>query len=201
MGLEQRQLYPGGNVVMSNEEKLYTIADVEALPEEELAELIDGKMYMMGTPAATHQRLIGFLYLKFANYINGKKGKCEVILSPLGVYLNETDNYVIPDLFVVCDKDKVDEKGCHGGPDLVVEVVSPSSKRMDYAIKLFKYRTYGVREYWIVDAEKKRVQIYDLEHSNMEEHSFSDKVPVGIYEGDLEIDFSEIYLDDRIVTY
>ena len=108
---------------------------------------------------------------------------------------------MIPDLFVVCDKDKVDEKGCHGGPDLVVEVVSPSSKRMDYAIKLFKYRTYGVREYWIVDAEKKRVQIYDLEHSNMEEHSFSDKVPVGIYEGDFEIDFSEIYLDDRIVTY
>lgn len=113
-------------------------------------------------------------------------------MSPFAVYLNETDNYVEPDLVVVCDKDKVDEKGCHGGPDLVVEIVSPSSKRMDYAIKLFKYRTYGVREYWIVDTEKKRIQVYDLKHSDIEEYTFSDKIPVGIYEGDLEIDFSEV---------
>ncbi|MCI8561429.1 MAG: Uma2 family endonuclease [Dorea sp.] len=175
-----------------NEEKLYTVADIEALPEGELAELIDGKMYMMGTPTTTHQRIIGFLHLKFGNYINGRKGKCEVFLSPYGVYLNETDNYVIPDLLVVCNKDKVDEKGCHGGPDLVVEIVSPSSKKMDYAIKLFKYRTYGVREYWIVDPEKRRIQVYDLEHDDMEEYTFSDKVSVGIYDGDLEIDFSEM---------
>ncbi len=74
-----------------NEEKLYTVADIEALPEGELAELIDGKMYMMGTPTTTHQRIIGFLHLKFGNYINGRKGKCEVFLSPYGVYLNETD--------------------------------------------------------------------------------------------------------------
>lgn len=192
MGSAQRQLYVGGNMVMSNEEKLYTIADIEALPEGERAELIDGRMYMMASPTATHQRMIGFLYLKFGNYINTKKGKCEAFLSPFAVYLNETDNYVEPDLVVVCDKDKVDEKGCHGGPDLVVEIVSPSSKRMDYAIKLFKYRTYGVREYWIVDPEKKRIQVYDLKHSDVEEYTFSDKIPVGIYEGDLEIDFSEV---------
>lgn len=192
MGSAQRQLYFGGNVVMGNEEKLYTIADIEALPEGERAELIDGRMYMMASPTATHQRMIGFLYLKFGNYINTRKGRCEVFLSPFAVYLNETDNYVEPDLIVVCDKDKVNEKGCHGGPDMAVEIVSPSSKRMDYAIKLFKYRTYGVREYWIVDTEKKRIQVYDLEHGNMEEYSLSDKVPVGIYEGDLEIDFSEV---------
>lgn len=177
---------------MSNEEKLYTIADIEALPEGERAELIDGRMYMMASPTATHQRMIGFLYLKFGNYINTKKGKCEVFLSPFAVYLNETDNYVEPDLVVVCDKEKVDEKGCHGGPDLVIEIVSPSSKRMDYAIKLFKYRTYGVKEYWIVDPGKKRIQVYDLKRSDVEEYMFSDKVPVGIYEGDLEIDFSEM---------
>lgn len=192
MGSAQRQLYVGGNMVMSNEEKLYTIADIEALPEGERAELIDGRMYMMASPTATHQRMIGFLYLKFGNYINTKKGKCEVFLSPFAVYLNETDNYVEPDLVVVCDKEKVDEKGCHGGPDLVIEIVSPSSKRMDYAIKLFKYRTYGVKEYWIVDPGKKRIQVYDLKRSDVEEYMFSDKVPVGIYEGDLEIDFSEM---------
>ncbi len=192
MGLAQRQLYFGGSMLMDNEDKSYTIADIEALPEGERAELIDGKMYMMGTPTATHQRMVGFLYLKFASYINGRKGKCEVFLSPFGVYLNESDNYVIPDLLIVCDKDKVDEKGCHGGPDLAVEIVSPSSRRMDYAVKLFKYRAYGVREYWIVDTEKKRIQVYDLERDDLEEYSFSDKVPVGIYEGDLEIDFAEV---------
>lgn len=191
MGLAQRQMYPiGGNVAMS-EERLYTIADIEALPEGERAELIDGKMYMMATPTATHQRVIGFLYFEIQSYIKEKKGKCEVFLSPFSVYLDETNNYVEPDLIVVCDEDKVDEKGCHGGPDLVIEIVSPSSRRMDYAIKLFKYRTYGVREYWIVDPEKKRIQVYDLENGDMREYTFSDKVPVGIYQGDLEIDFSE----------
>lgn len=193
MEVAQRKIYPiGGNVVMKSEERLYTIADIEALPEGERAELIDGKMYMMAAPTATHQRLISFLHLKIANYINEKKGKCEVFLSPFSVYLNETNNYVEPDLIVVCDKDKVDEKGCHGGPDLAIEIVSPSSKRMDYVMKLFKYRTYRVREYWIVDAQKERIQVYNLEQGDMDEFSFSDKVPVGIYDGDLEIDFSEV---------
>ena len=191
MSLAQMTRYHvGGNTVMKTEERLYTIADIEALPEGERAELIDGKMYMMATPTATHQRLIGFLHVEFYNYIKGKEGKCEVFLSPFAVYLNETNNYVEPDLIVVCGKDKVDEKGCHGGPDLAIEIVSPGSKRMDYAIKLFKYRTYGVREYWIVDPEKKRVQVYDLKEDDMEEYTFLEKVPVGIYEGGLEIDFS-----------
>ena len=176
---------------MKTEEKLYTIADIEALPEGERAELIDGKMYMMASPTATHQRLIGFLHVEFYNYIKGKKGKCEVFLSPFAVYLNETNNYVEPDLIVVCDKDQVDEKGCHGGPDLAIEIVSPSSKRMDYAIKLFKYRTYGVREYWIVDPEKKRVQVYHLKEDDVREYTFSEKIPVALYDGELEIDFSD----------
>ena len=194
MNMAQKQLYRiGGNPAMETEERLYTIKDIEALPEGERAELIDGKMYMMATPTAVHQLLIGFLYLKFGNYTNGKK--CRVFLSPFAVYLNETNNYVEPDLVVVCDRNKVDMKGYHGGPDLAIEIVSPSSKRMDYLLKLFKYRTYGVREYWIVDPEKMRVQVYDLEHDDMREYTFSDSVPVGIYEGDLIIDFSEFEND------
>ncbi len=193
MGLAQKQMYyySGGSNAMKKEDMLYTIEDIEALPEGERAELIDGKMYMMASPTANHQRIIGFLFYEFFRYIKEKNGGCEVFLSPFAVYLNETDNYVEPDLIIVCDKDKIDSKGCHGGPDLVVEVVSSSSKQMDYVIKLFKYRTYGVREYWIVDPEKERVQVYDLEHDDMKEYSFFDKVPVGIYEGDLEIKISE----------
>lgn len=113
-------------------------------------------------------------------------------MSPFAVYLNETDTYVEPDLIIVCDKNKNDDEGCHGGPDFVVEIVSPGSRRMDYAVKLFKYRTYGVREYWIVDTEKGRILVYDFEHGDMKEYTFSDKVPVEIYGGDLEIDFMKI---------
>ncbi len=192
MGLAQRQTYYNGGFIMEVEERLYTIADIENLPEGERAELIDGKMYMMGTPTTAHQRMLVYLCAEFKNYIDKKNGECEVFIAPFAVYLNETNNYVEPDLVVVCDKDKVDDKGCHGGPDFVIEIVSPSSERMDYAIKLFKYRTYGVREYWIVDTEKKRIQVYDLEHDDMKEYSFSDKVPVEIYDGDLEIDFSKV---------
>lgn len=183
--------YVGGNTVMKKEKDLYTIADIEALPEGERAELIDGKMYMMATPTATHQLLLNFINVKFYNYIAAKRGDCKVFIAPFAVYLNETDNYVEPDLTVVCGEGKYDNKGCHGGPDFAVEIVSPSSQRMDYSIKLFKYRIYGVREYWIVDPEKKRVQVYDLEHDDMKEYTFSDAVPVGIYAGDLVIDFAE----------
>ena len=187
MNAAQKQLYYiGGNTAMEMEKELYTIEDIEALPEGERAELIDGKMYMMATPTAVHQMLVGFLYLKFGNDLNEKKRRCRVFLSPFSVYLNETNNYVEPDLIVVCDKSKVDRKGCHGGPDLAIEIVSPSSKKMDYMIKLFKYRTYGVREYWVVDPEKERIQVYDLEHDDISEYTFSDRVPVGIYEVRLE---------------
>ena len=83
---------------------------------------------------------------------------------------------------MICDKAKLDDKGCHGAPDWIVEVVSPGSKSMDYLTKLFKYRSAGVREYWIVDPEKSRVIVYQFEKNRLEEYSFTDKIPVGIYE-------------------
>lgn len=92
-------------------------------------------------------------------------------------------NYVEPDISVICDPSKLDEKGCHGAPDWIIEIVSPNSRKMDYYKKLFKYRTAGVREYWIVDIEKHVVMVYDFEHDNMEEYSFGAEIPVGIYEG------------------
>ena len=78
-----------------------------------------------------------------------------------------------------------------GAPDWVIEVVSPSSKKMDYMIKLIKYKNAGVREYWVIDDKKDRVTVYDFEHDDMNEYTFSDCVKGYIYQ-DLEIDFARL---------
>ena len=119
------------------------------------------------------------------NHFKKNNGSCEVNVSPFAVYLDKNDtNYVEPDISVICDKNKLDESGCHGAPDWIIEVVSPSSTRMDYLIKLIKYRTAGVREYWIVNSTTKTVQTYifsDVEDSN--QYSFDDEIPVYIFQG------------------
>lgn len=170
------------NVV--RKEEMYTIDDIYALPDGQRAELIDGQIYYLATPSRTHQRTLGAIYRKIADYIDSKGGNCEVDIAPFAVFLNNDDiNYVEPDISVICDSSKLDEKGCHGAPDWIIEIVSPGSKPMDYLTKLFKYRTAGVREYWIVDSAKKRVTVYFFEKELMEEYSFDEDVPVGIYEG------------------
>ena len=119
-------------------------------------------------------------------------GTCEVNLAPFAVFLDENDKtYVEPDISVVCDENKLDDKGCNGAPDWIIEIVSPGSRRMDYGIKLFKYRSAGVREYWIVDPEKQRIIVYDLEHDDVEEYTFEDKIKVRIYD-ELWIDFKNL---------
>ncbi len=165
-------------------EEVYTIEDIYALPNGERAELIDGKIYYMAPPNTKHQRLVHFFDREIGNYIQSKHGECEVFPAPFAVFLNENDtNYVEPDISVICDKNKISDQGCHGAPDWIIEIVSPSSKQMDYYKKLFKYRTAGVREYWVVDPEKELVTIYDFEKDSMEEYSFDKDIPVGIYEG------------------
>lgn len=176
------------------QERTYTIEDIYDLPEGQRAELIDGQIYYMAPPSRIHQRITGTLYRKIADYIDAKGGFCEPYIAPFAVYLDEkSDTYVEPDISVICDKDKLDDKGCKGAPDWIIEVVSPSSRRMDYTLKLFKYRSSGVREYWIVDPEKKRITVYDLFNNDMNEYTFSDSVQVVIYK-DLSIDFSQLNL-------
>ncbi len=169
---------------VERKENIYTIEDIYALPDGERAELIDGQIYNMAPLSRTHQRILGAIYRKIADYIDEHQGTCEVNVAPFAVFLNENDtNYVEPDISVVCNQSKLDDKGCHGAPDWIIEIVSPGSKRMDYFIKLFKYRTAGVKEYWIVDSEKNRITVYNFDQDNMEEYSFGEDVPVGIYEG------------------
>ena len=162
----------------------YTIEDIYALPDGERAELIDGKIYYMAPPSTRHQRIISDIHYRIKDYIIKNNGECEVLPAPFAVFLNKDNkNYVEPDISIICDKDKITDKGCHGAPDWVIEIISPGNKEMDYFKKLFKYQAAGVREYWIVDPIKEMVMVYRFEKETMEEYSFGEDIPVGIYEG------------------
>ena len=173
-------------------EQIYTIDDIYNLPEGTRAELIDGQIYYMAPPSRYHQKIAGKLFTIISQYIDSKRGACEPYIAPFAVFLNENDkNYVEPDISVICDKSKLTDSGCVGAPDWIIEVVSPSSRRMDYFTKLFKYRSAGVREYWIVDPTKDRVTVWNFENDDNNEFTLSDSVKAGIY-SDLVIDFSQI---------
>lgn len=173
--------------------KLCTINDIYSLPDGSRAELIDGQIYYMAPPTREHQRIAGEIFAAIREYINTHNGTCEVDIAPFAVFLDKDDekNYVEPDISVICDPNKLTDKGCFGAPDWIIEIVSSSSRRMDYFIKLFKYRTAGVREYWIVDSDKKRITVYDFESEDTKDYSFADSVKVSIYD-DLYINFSDI---------
>ncbi len=174
------------------QERTYTIDDIYALPDGERAELIDGQIYMMAPPTRKHQRIAGEIFAIIREYINANSGPCEVDIAPFAVFLNEDDtNYVEPDISVICDKSKLTDKGCSGAPDWIIEIVSPGSRRMDYFTKLFKYRTSGVREYWIVDPDRERITVYDFESEDTRDYTFFESVKTGIYD-DLFINFSDI---------
>jgi Uma2 family endonuclease len=174
------------------QEIMYTIEDIYDLPDGERAELIDGTMYMMSPPNMIHQRLSSKIHFAIMSYIAKKGGACEVFAAPFAVFLNNDDTtYVEPDISVICDNTKLTKKGCNGAPDWVIEIVSPSSRQMDYFVKLFKYQMSGVREYWIVNPEKETVRVYNFVTETTEDYTFEDTISVGIYE-DLEIDFSKM---------
>lgn len=166
----------------------YTIDDIYALPEGQRAELIDGQIYDMAPPSPMHQELLMELSATLRDYIKKNGGPCKVYPAPFAVFLNEDDrNYVEPDISVICDSSKVDNRGYQGAPDFIIEIVSPSSQRMDYLTKLFKYRTAGVREYWIVNPLQRTVQVYSFEGTeDSTQYSFDDEITVTIY-GDLKI--------------
>lgn len=132
-GLLHLRLTRKGNSRMAlAKEKLYTINDIYTLPEGQRAELIDGKIYNMAPPARIHQHLIMNLSSLIHNYIQTQNGDCLIYPAPFAVFLNEDDhNYVEPDISVICDKSKLDDRGCNGAPDWIIEIVSPSIQQMD----------------------------------------------------------------------
>ncbi|MCI8293083.1 MAG: Uma2 family endonuclease [Hespellia sp.] len=176
------------------QEKIYTVKDIYALPEGQRAELVDGQLYMMAPPSTVHQRLVSHFTQQIGNYIHSNNGSCEVFPAPFAVFLNQDDqNYVEPDISVICNRNKLDNHGYNGAPDWIVEIISPSTERMDYGIKLFKYRTANVREYWIVNPLTRTVNVYDFEHDEKtRQYSFDNDIPVCIYE-DFSIRLNNIF--------
>lgn len=175
------------------QKKTYTIDDIYALPDGQRAELIDGQMYMMAPPRRIHQELVSQFTKVIGQHIDTHNGQCKVYPAPFAVFLNADNmDYVEPDISVICDKDKLDDLGCNGAPDWIIEIISPSDPQRDYGIKLFKYRTAGVREYWIVNPSTRVVNVYDFEKEvGTNQYTFNDTIQVCIYE-DLSLNIAKL---------
>lgn len=173
----------------------FTVEDYLKLPEEERMEIIDGVIYDLAAPTDKHQIIGDEIQTRFRDYIRKKQGKCITITSPIDVQLDcDNRTMVQPDVVIVCDRNKFKEGRIFGAPDLVVEILSNSTKKKDIFIKGNKYWNAGVREYWLVDPIKKVVHVYEYEKEDFQTiYTFEDKVPVGIWNNECEVDFAEIY--------
>ena len=172
----------------------HTIDDIYALPDGQRAELIDGQIYNMAPPSPLHQELVMELSASLRNYIKKKGGNCKVYPAPFAVFIKDDDsNYVEPDISIVCNSNKISHRGCEGAPDFIIEIVSPSSRKMDYSTKNALYADAGVREYWIVDPARERTTVYRYEEDVAPVIiPFHDTLKLKIYE-----DF-EICIDDLL---
>ena len=173
----------------------YRLEDYYSIPDERRVELIDGVIYDMSSPTTVHQLIAGLIYARFLGYASGKNGSCLPIISPVDVQLDCDDKTMVqPDVVIVCDRNKVINRCVYGAPDFVLEILSPSTRKKDMIIKLNKYIEAGVREYWMVDPDKKMVLVYDFEHDNYPViYGFDSRIPVAIWDSDCEIDFQEVY--------
>ena len=143
----------------------FTFAHYLTWDEREHIEIINGEAFMMAAPSRIHQKISMELSRQLANFLEGKM--CEVYPAPFSVRLFEqdkdkpeyVDTVVEPDISVVCDKRKLDKFGCKGAPNLIIEVLSPSTQRLDQLVKLNLYQHAGVQEYWIVDPENRTVRV------------------------------------------
>lgn len=170
-----------------------TLEEYEALPENIRAEVFDGQIYYMASPSQNHQIISMELSTILNSYLKNKKGSCRVFHAPFDVKLSDNPLTIVqPDLMIICDKSKLDEKRCNGAPDFIIEIVSPGNPSDDYIRKLYYYKNAGVREYWIVDPRRKTVTVnfFDASLLNLQ-YSFDSTIKVNIYE-DLFINFSDI---------
>lgn len=178
------------------QKQVYTEDDYYAIPEDVRVELIDGQIYYQAAPSRIHQKMLSALHINIGNYINSKSEPCEVYPAPFAVKLREDRKTIVePDISVICDRDKLTDKGCTGAPDWIVEIVSPDNSSHDYVRKLNLYLDAGVREYWIVNPMEQSIFVYHLEKDSFKakSYTFQDKIKVNIYD-DLWIDFQEITL-------
>ena len=186
-------------------ETIFTYADYLTWDEDERIELIDGEAVMMAPPSTSHQIISMEISRQLANFLEGKK--CLAVAAPFDVRLFEhkedhpqdVKTVVQPDLSIVCKKNgQVDGKGIHGAPDLVIEILSPSTKQYDCLVKYKLYQQAGIKEYWIVDPDKKLVLVYTLvdgQYYVPEVYTAKDSVPVGVLE-DCAVDLTAVFPEE-----
>ena len=185
-------------------EERYTFADILAWDIDARIELIDGAPFMMAPPSTEHQRILMELSGQLYNFLKGRK--CQVFPAPFGVRLfskkedapEDETGLLEPDITVICDRDKLDQYGCKGAPDFIVEILSPSTRRRDRLEKYNLYRRAGVREYWIVDPERKLVQAVTLEDGQYllpQVYTAADKAPVTVLDGCV-LDLAPVFADN-----
>ncbi|MCM3397871.1 Uma2 family endonuclease [Oceanobacillus profundus] len=186
---------------LPKEDRIYTYNDYLSWPEDVRVEIIDGRLYMQAAPSRIHQEILSELHRQLANYLVGKA--CKVYPAPFEVvlYLDEEDkddsrNVFEPDITIVCDTSKLDDAGCKGAPNMVIEILSPSTGRKDKLEKFNKYEQAGVQEYWIVEPQEKMVSVFTLEESQNygrpSLYSDEEEIQVSIFD-DLRIDLKTVF--------
>lgn len=172
----------------------YTVEDYYALPDEQRVELIDGYFYDMSSPNLMHQDILADIGYQINDFIRRNHGDCKLYAAPLDVRLDCDDKTIVqPDIIILCDRNKQKKWGIMGAPDFVLEVISPSTKNKDYALKAGKYMNAGVREYWIIDPYKKNLVMFDFENEEKTTIcGFNEPAAMGIYDGRLKISFDNV---------
>lgn len=188
---------------LPKEERIFTYADYLTWPEDDRVEIIDGVPYLQAAPSRIHQEILSELHRQIANFLVGKE--CKVYPAPFHVVLNfeatgdeqDSRNVYEPDITIVCDKSKLDDKGCKGNPDMVIEITSPSTARKDKIEKFNKYEQAGVKEYWIVEPQEKIISVFTLQsnkrYGRPDLYTDEQQVKVSIFE-DLIIDLKLVFL-------
>ena len=179
------------------EKRSYTYANYLEWEGPERYQLIDGKVFQMASPSVEHQRIQAEILAEFVIWLRGKP--CQVFGAPLDVRLfpkkDKSDNTIVqPDLLVVCDKSKIDKNSINGAPDLVIEIVSPSNTHSELFLKFQYYLKAGVREYWVIDPDRKNVQVHLYENGRYITALYEDneRIPVTVLPG-LEIGTAELW--------
>ena len=184
------------------QEQYYSYADLLARDDATRYELYDGQLVALASPSEVHQSISMALSVQLGSYLMGKK--CRVYAAPFDVRLFEkdgdspesVDTVLQPDLMVVCDHNKIDRRGVHGAPELVIEILSPTSARYDRLIKFNLYQRAGVKEYWLVDPATCTVCVHTLEEGAYHAatvYSSELSVPVGVLGNDCHIDLSAVF--------
>ena len=181
--------------IFSKPQGEYTLDDYYALPDDKRMELIDGVFYDMATPSIPHQLISIQIGYQLMGHVERNHGKCKPILAPMDVQLDKDNKTMVePDVIIACRPDLLIKNQClYGAPDLLMEILSPSTRKKDMTLKLYKYANAGVREYWIIDPKSRLVTVYDFENETQPTvYTFDDKIPVGIWNNEFSVDFKEV---------